>query len=157
MAVLLKPVTGENYYACAALSTDESQKHMVPSAGFALSGFAPLHGMTPTAVYSGDTVVGLMMHGRDKRDGRYWLSAFLIDKKHQRRGYGKKALDLLIRGLKDKGVEALYLSYTPDNASAWRLYKSLGFVRTGESANGDFVAKLDLAPHTALVPLHLPS
>ncbi|MGH7892396.1 MAG: GNAT family N-acetyltransferase, partial [Thermodesulfobacteriota bacterium] len=94
---------------------------------------------------------------RDNRDGRYWLSAFLIDKKHQQRGYGKKALGLLIRVLKVKGVEALYLSYTPDNASAWRLYKSLGFVRTGESANSDFVAKLDLAPHTALVPLHLPS
>ena len=153
MTVLLKPVTADNYYACVALSTDESQKHMVPSAGLALSGFAPSHGMTPTAVYSGDTVVGLMMHGRDERDGRYWLSAFLIDKKHQRRGYGKKALDLLIRELKDKGVEALYLSYTPDNASAWRLYRSLGFVRTGERVNGDIAAKLDLTGRMALVPV----
>ena len=132
MAVSLKSVTAENYYSCVALSADESQKHMVPSAGLVHSEFAPLHDMTLTAIYSGDTVVGLMMHGRDRKDGRYWLSAFLIDKKHQRRGYGKKALDLLIRRLKEDGVEALDLSYTPDNASAWRLYKSLGFVRTGE-------------------------
>jgi diamine N-acetyltransferase len=95
-----------------------------------------------------------MMHGRDRKDGRYWLSAFLIDKKHQRRGYGKKALDLLIRRLKEDGVVALYLSYTPDNTSAWRLYKSLGFVRTGERANSDFVARLDLTAHMALVPVH---
>ncbi len=154
MAVSLKPLTAENYYSCVALSTDESQKHMVPSAGLVLSEFAPLHDMTPTAIYSGDTVVGLMMHGRDRKGGRYWLSAFLIDKKHQRRGYGKKALDLLIRRLTEDGVEALYLSYTPDNASAWRLYKSLGFVRTGERANSDFVARLDLTAHMALVPVH---
>ena len=118
MAVSLKPVTAENYYACVALSTDESQKHMVPSALFALSELNPLHDMVPAAVYSGDTIVGLMMHGRDRKDGRYWLSAFLIDKRHQRRGYGRKALNLLIGELKEKGVEALYLSYTPDNASA---------------------------------------
>ena len=154
MAVSLKPVTGGNYYACVALSTDESQKHMVPSAGFTLSEYNPLRDMTPTAIYSGDTVVGLMMHGRDRKDGRYWLSAFIIDKKHQRRGYGKKALNLLIGRLREMGVDELYLGYTPDNASAWRLYRSLGFVRTGERANGDVVAKLDLRGHMALVPVN---
>jgi diamine N-acetyltransferase len=41
------------------------------------------------------------------------------------------------------GVDAVFLSFEPDNTGADRLYTSLGFRRTGRVEYGEIVVKLE--------------
>lgn len=65
--------------------------------------------------------------------GRLWLDRFLIDCRYQGNGYGKAALELMIKYLSRKYHEKdIYLSVVKENAVAIRLYQSHGFKFTGE-------------------------
>ncbi len=145
MEVTLRPVTPENYDECKALSLEKGQAHMLPSILKSLADSIVHPELRPLAIYAGEKVVGFMMHGIDWRDGNHWLQMLMIDRRHQRKGYGRKALELLIEHLRREGVtDTLYLSFTPDNTAARRLYESLGFCKTGGRVNGEIVARLDL-------------
>ena len=86
----------------------------------------------PFAVYSDDEIVGFIMMGYYEVKQYYTLWKFLIDKDHQRRGYGRQALALGIKFLKDRfDVDSVYTGVVPGNAVANRLYRSVGFVPTG--------------------------
>ena len=61
----------------------------------------------------------------------YCLWRFMIDKHHQRKGYGKKAMQLAldyIRTFPCGKAETVWLSYEPENEVAKKLYASFGFV-----------------------------
>ena len=79
----------------------------------------------------------------DPADGSCWLGGILVDQQHQRRGYGRQAinatLDLLAR---EQGFRAFALSYQPANLAARRLYASMGFVESGEWEDDGIVARL---------------
>jgi diamine N-acetyltransferase len=47
----------------------------------------------PIAVRGADEVVGFVMWGVDSTDGGgYWIGGLIIDRRHQRRGYGRAAV-----------------------------------------------------------------
>jgi len=63
----------------------------------------------------------------------YWIGGLIIDRRHQRRGYGRAAvLELLERAALAGHREAA--SYDPQNRGARSLYANLGFVATGAGA-----------------------
>lgn len=51
-----------------------------------------------------------------------WLQRFLVDCKHQGRGYGSGAWDALIVALRDRGVKTLSLSVHRDASEAIEFY-----------------------------------
>jgi ribosomal-protein-alanine N-acetyltransferase len=94
-------------------------------------------------------VVGFVMWARSPDDGSYWIGGFLIDRRYQRRGYGRAALVALIESLRTKpGCRTIVLTYMPGNDVARRLYGSLGFRETGEILDDEVVAHLEVAPQT---------
>lgn len=93
------------------------------------------------AVYLADQPIGLLMH-RDYTDdlGRTLciLDQFLIDKDFQRQGYGRKALQLWLAGIRQKGkYHGVKLCYIRGALGAERLYRSLGFLRKPHDDDGD--------------------
>ena len=70
----------------------------------------------------------------------------MIDKRFQGNGYGKEALELAIKYLKDNfRVGEIFLSFEPDNIIAENLYRNIGFQRTGEVEGNEIVMCLTVA------------
>jgi len=93
----------------------------------------------PLAIYNDDVMVGFVMYGIEPQDNNeYWIDRFMIDEKHQRNGYGEKALQILINTLKqDKSHDKIKISTEPENIVARKLYAKLGFYETGELHDGE--------------------
>ena len=70
-------------------------------------------------------------------DGEYFLWRMMIDERHQGRGYGSEAMQLLIERVKDSGNPRLIiLTHLKSNAAAGRFYESVGFSYTVNELNG---------------------
>jgi diamine N-acetyltransferase len=97
-------------------------------------------------IMNGRKPVGLAAYGIDTDDDNWWLFRFMIAGDQQGKGYGRKALELLIdewRAIPD--IDFILLGYYPDNVVAERLYTSLGFVPGEIAPWGERIARLDLA------------
>lgn len=69
----------------------------------------------------------------------------MIDAKYQGKGYGRKALELIIkRAKRNQKAKALYLSVVRAKDSAEEFYRSFGFEFTGKMDGIEHVMKLDL-------------
>jgi len=103
----------------------------------------------PLAIRADGEIVGFVMWARSPDDGSYWIGGFQIDRRFQRRGYGRAALVALIEALRDKpGCREIVLTYLPANDPARRLYASVGFTETGEMLDDEVVARLGVTPRT---------
>ena len=73
-------------------------------------------------------MVGFAIYGLDPDDMTVNLIHFMIDGKEQGKGYGKAAMEQLLRRIRkvypDQGI---WLSLHPQNMVAIRLYKGFGF------------------------------
>jgi ribosomal-protein-alanine N-acetyltransferase len=97
----------------------------------------------PLAIEADGAIVGFLMWGRDPDDLTYWLGGVVIDRSHQRKGFGRAAMEAAITMLRSKpACEGIALSYRPDNVVAARLYASFGFAETGETEGDEVVARL---------------
>ncbi len=161
MAVSVEPVTGETWRDVASLRVTESQRAFVAESAYYLclccygDLWHPLAVRANTVQAQGaradnaraeSTVVGFLMWAIDPEDRSCWLGGILIDRDHQRRGYGRAAVEAAMRRLRDEQeVTGFALSYEPDNVVARGLYRSLGFEETGEREDDEIVARLRLA------------
>lgn len=83
------------------------------------------------AIYNGDTPVGFLM--TDETPGQPpFLWRLMIDKAHQRQGYGHLALSALCHRLKQQGTAFLETSCVPDSAGPTAFYQRYGFALTGK-------------------------
>ena len=150
--ITLQPVTWENYDELVALEVHENQKSFIASNQKSLAqayvywanndyNFLP---PIVLGIYDGGVPVGFTTIAYEAGEGgwksneglpRYNLWRFMIDKNHQSKGYGKAAMEELIRFLRTKpkgDAPAIYVSYASDNDAVRRLYTSVGFMETGE-------------------------
>ena len=108
----------------------------------------------PYAIANDETIVGFLKMGYE--DGEdinaggdiYWLGRFMIDEKHQGKGYGKAAMAVFIDLVKSKPhgyeVKYIYTSVVPNNLVAAKLYERVGFVKTGAQLDGEDLMRLVL-------------
>lgn len=88
----------------------------------------------PFTVYADSVAVGFITLGYYEERDQYTLWKFLIDEKHQNKGYGRETLRLGLRYLLDKfHPNAVYTGVAFGNSIAKRLYESVGFRETGET------------------------
>ena len=81
--------------------------------------------------------------------GPYYLWRLLIDRRHQRRGYGTAALDAIVAYLRDRpAADVLYTSVGQGEGSPQRFYERYGFVPTERVVEDEVVLRLDLARAT---------
>jgi diamine N-acetyltransferase len=97
------------------------------------------------AVYADEAPVGFVMLKLDRERQVYYLWRFMIDARHQGRGYGRRALELVVEHVRAlPGARELRSSYLPGAASPRGFYLGFGFVETGERDGREIVIRLDL-------------
>ena len=97
------------------------------------------------AIYADDTPVGFVMLHIDQDAGDYWVWRLMVDKNHQGKGYGRRAMSQVIdnvRGL--PGAKELLVSYVPGEGNPSSFYQKLGFVETGDWEDDEKVMRLTL-------------
>ena len=131
--IQLEPVTKDNFSAVLALTVREEQQAFVSSPAESLAqAYVWSRTAYPFAVCDNHRVVGFIMMGYYEDKGYYTLWKLLIGRDFQRRGYGRKALELGIAFLREQfGVSEVYTGVAPGNAVAKSLYRSAGFRDTG--------------------------
>lgn len=144
-SVVVEPVGAENWRAVANVAARRDQELFVMPVSWylALCQYEGL-GWKPYAIRKGDKYVGFVMAAIDDEENSYWIGGFVIDAAHQRFGYGRKAMQVLLRWGTEMGCDTAGLSYESDNAVARALYAGLGFVETGETSDDGIVARLQL-------------
>ena len=139
--VEFKEITENNYDDCLNLRVSDEQKNFVASNTYSLAqAWVFYETAYPFAIYADNVMVGFIMMGFYKPKSIYNIWRFMIDERFQGKGYGKQALLLAIKYLKEKyNVHEIFLSFEPNNIIAEKLYKSVGFQRTGEIEDGEIV------------------
>ncbi|MBP0968753.1 MAG: GNAT family N-acetyltransferase [Oscillospiraceae bacterium] len=152
--VRLVKVDAGNFDDLIDLEVNEDQKGFVARNIYSLAeAYATLQSgdcVQPFGIYAGDEPVGFLMIGyflrhddaeeeeEDEEEERpyyfyesYLFWRFMIDKEHQRKGYGRQAMKLAldyIRTFPFGKADYCWLSYEPENDVARRIYSSFGFV-----------------------------
>ncbi len=138
--VSVHPVTTANRSAVTELLVAPHQRAFVEGPRHYLD-LCSSTDWNPCVVSVADTVVGFAMWAVDDDDS-VWLGGIFIDARHQRRGYGRLAIEALMAQLCDlAGSAGFALSYQRGNSVAARLYAQLDFVETGELADDEIVAR----------------
>lgn len=135
-----------NFAKVIRLEVDESQQDFVTSNAFSLSQAYVMPECRPLAIYNGMSPVGFAMYALDRDEHEYWVYRLMIDKNHQRKGFGREAMRLLIEHIKKEAPDRdrLFISFEPTNEGAKRLYTSLGFVPDNREVDGETVYRLNL-------------
>jgi diamine N-acetyltransferase len=138
-------VTPRNWHAVARLQLAPEQEDLVASNLYSIaeSKFDPT--ARPRAVYAGRKVVGFIMYDIDKEAREASIYRFMIDRKHQGKGYGRAALARALDEIKaDPAIRKVSIGYMPENVVAKPFYASFGFVEVGKDADGEIIAELQL-------------
>ena len=146
----------ENFWTLIDLRVAKDQESFVASNAVSLAQAYDCHANGKLAqcfgLYDGETPVGFAMIGHDSEDYEdipevyshsYCLWRYMIDKRYQRRGYGRDGLILLldyVRSAPDGKEEFWSTSWEPENEVAPKLYASFGFEPNGEKDGDEIVA-----------------
>lgn len=139
MNLRLIEVTEDNFFPVIHLKSQIEQEKKfqlfekwVGSNAFFIA-FASIKGWISRAIYDGETLIGYTTYGLDKSSNRYEMVSFMLGHQYQGKGYGKKALSLVIDEMIERfNCKEIYLTVIPENENAIRVYKALGFEPTGE-------------------------
>lgn len=117
-----------------------------PEDGFENDPDGPLVEPWPRIIHADGEPVGFVMMSKPSEHGpEPYLWRLLIDRMHQRRGVGRRAVELVIEQARSWGAPSLLVTWVPGVGSPEALYTSLGFVPTGEMEEDEVVARLTLA------------
>jgi diamine N-acetyltransferase len=144
-AVTLREVTAETVRAVCALEVAPAQRRYVaPNAvSIAQAHFEPKAWFR--AVYADEEPVGFVMLHEDTEKPEYFLWRFMVAAEHQGKGYGRRALDLVVEHVRSlPGARVLGSSFVPGEQGPKAFYLRYGFVETGELDEGEHVIQLDL-------------
>jgi diamine N-acetyltransferase len=143
MTVELRPITEENFQAVVKLEVEAEQAAFVAPN---VRGIAETHihpDAVPRAVYAGDEPVGFVLFhpvDKDRPAEGHAIVRLMIGRQFQGRGLGRQALEAAVEWIvRERGADRIRLSVVPANERARRLYRSAGFVETGEIDDGEIV------------------
>ena len=135
MNVSLRAIDADNWEACIRLQPGEAGSQFIYANVYSIAESKVRPYMLPFGIYDGDIMVGFVMFSKEERDGNYWIHRLMVDEAHQGKGYGGAALREVVRRLSENSdCQTIYLSYSPENLDAERLYLRNGFVK-GEIAS----------------------
>ena len=148
--ISLREITSQNIKAVLKLRVSKNQKKVYPRS----NAYSIAEGHFPAdndlvwmrAIYAGDIPVGFLMTSEAPDKGEYFLWRMMIDAKHQGKGYGSRAVELLIKRIKSSiNAKKLVTSHLQGEGNAGPFYQKLGFKYTGEILHGhDHVMELNL-------------
>ncbi|MBR5767652.1 MAG: GNAT family N-acetyltransferase [Clostridia bacterium] len=164
--VRLEKIGPKNVWEVVDLKLKREQKNFVaPNHASIIDAYTTIGtGCTafPFAIISDRRPVGFIMIGYNEAalydcygdmkapeisKNNYSIWRLMIDKRYQKRGYGREAVKLALDFIKTwpcGKAEYCYLSYEPENEIAAKMYHSLGFLENGEMDGDEIVAVLKL-------------
>jgi diamine N-acetyltransferase len=138
--VHLRRITLDNYKECINLRLHESQIGLVATNAESLAEAYVDSNLVPLAIYDASlrgadppegSMIGFVMY--EIATGVGFILRLMIDKSHQREGYGKATMLAVIRRLRlHPDVEMIATSHQRDNEAAGNLYRGLGFTEWDE-------------------------
>lgn len=144
--ITLRAVTRETYEAVCDLDTAPDQRDFVSTNMWSLveSHYNPHY--VARAIFAGDAPVGFIMWVPDDAAAPRSVSIWrlMIDKAHQKKGYGRLALERALEDIKrDPAIERIEICYSPANDVARKLYAGFGFREVGMDKDaGEIIAAL---------------
>jgi diamine N-acetyltransferase len=135
--IILREVTKQNWIDVVRLSSAEDQQNrifekMIASNCLSLAQASIEDNWTVKAIYQNDTLVGFTMYGFSEEFSGYEICRIMIDYRFQGNGYGKQALNLVIKEMLNQfKCHEIFISFVPENEKAKQLYLSVGFKDTG--------------------------
>ena len=144
--ITLREVTEETVWPIMKLQVAEDQRRYVaPNANSIAEAYFSKEAWF-RAIYAGDDPVGFLMLYADEKKPEYFLWRLMIAADHQGKGYGYKAMELLIDHVRTlPKAKELFTSYVPGEGDPSRFYYKLGFIETGEVEDNENVLRLDLS------------
>ncbi|MBW9157714.1 GNAT family N-acetyltransferase [Clostridium tagluense] len=129
MNIFLREIDANNWSECVNLKIKKEQEAYLPHpnvVSIAEWKFNPT--WTALGIYTGNEMIGFAMYGVDIADNTMCLFRFMIDENYQGKGYGKYALDGILKKIKsENNFNEIWLSFHPESIVAERLYSSFGF------------------------------
>ncbi|MBL8965908.1 MAG: GNAT family N-acetyltransferase [Spirochaetaceae bacterium] len=139
MNIDFRKIDEDNFDECVGLSVREDQRFVASNLRSLAQAWLNPEAL-PRAIYVENVMVGFVMYLVDSGGGKLYLWRFMIDQRHQGKGYGTAALGLLERIARAlSGVVRMELSTAPDNANGIKVYTKFGFVDTGILDDGEEV------------------
>ena len=153
MTVTFREITEENAEAVLALRLAPGQERFVSSVAESLAEAERTPEGNPwyRAVHADGRPVGFVMLSWDVEpqppdiNGPWFLWKLLIDRDHQRKGYGTEIVRQVVELVRSHGGSELLTSYVPGEGGQGGFYARLGFVPTGElDPEGEILLRLPL-------------
>ena len=127
--VTLEKLNVNNWLKICELSVSDEQKTNFTIPNVYWIGISRYEEMSELfAIKAEDDYVGLIGGGYDEDGVTGYINPLMIDRHHQKNGYAKKALALIIKYLCDNlNVSRININHRKENDVAGRIYESLGF------------------------------
>lgn len=153
--VELVEITEDNFWPVSKLRTHKSQERFVSPVlvSFADAMFPEHINGAPVlpwmrAIHADGELAGFVMVAwRTEHHPNPYLWRLLIDRRHQRRGVGSTALDLVEEACRQNGDSAIEVSWTEGLGSPAAFYEARGYERTGNLVDGETEAVKSLLHH----------
>ena len=145
--VSLREITSETVIQICKLSdthSEQEQKMVAPNAiSIAQAHFSDKAWFR--AIYADEMAVGFVMLYDDSENPEYFLWRLMIAGPYRGKGYGRKAIELLVEYVKTRPrARELSTSYVPIEGGPEGFYRKMGFEPTGEVDDGEIVVRLTL-------------
>ena len=129
----LRDITKKNLFSIIDLNVREDQKNQVASNSVSIAQAHYSKSAWFKGIFNNDIAVGFVMLDLIKEENKCFLWRFMIDEKHQGKGYGKLALNQVIDWVRSlEAFEEIRTSYVPTKNGADGFYEKFGFIETGK-------------------------
>lgn len=146
--VSVREVTADNWEKVVDLELLDEQEDFVASNAYSLAESKFNTYAVPRAIYAGKKVVGFLMYetlDEEGEPGTYSIYRFMIDRRQQGKGYGRKALEQTLKEIsRQPNCRRITICYVPGNDNAKAFYASFGFAEIGIDEHGEMVAEIRL-------------
>ena len=145
MKVSLRKIIKENYEKVCDLDVEKAQEDYVACNMWSLVESMFNTGYNTRAIYLNDEAIGFFMWVEESVD-KTSIWRFMIDQNHQKKGLGRKALNLALDEIRQvAGLKQIEICYNPKNPVAKNFYSSFGFEEVGmDDDNEDMMAIMAL-------------
>jgi diamine N-acetyltransferase len=146
VTVTLREVTKDNLLEICQLEVSAEQQRFVFSNAVSIAqAYVDREVAWLRAIYVDGALVGFVMLYDDPRARKYFLWRLMIDRRFQRRGYGREALSQVIAHVRQRpGARELLVCVGSGEGGPGPFYEKLGFVYTGAVIEGERVMRKEL-------------
>ena len=146
--IALKKIDESNFIACFHLKLADGQEKYVSHPIRSLAqAYVYYRQCMPFGVYAEDHMVGYVMVIYDYDEEVYNIWHMMIDSAFQGKGYGKRALQEVLKYIATKpfgNSRTVLITCNPHNEAAYRLYRRIGFTETGRRDDDELELGMNL-------------